>query len=581
MSAPSPSTLVHALAALPRDEARGFRFIGADGAERFHSYAALAAEAERRAAFLQKRLTLQKGERMALVIPDGEAFVLSMLGAIVAGVVPVPIFPRPAFKNADHYREVVAHIVAASGAKHLLTSQAARQAAGLDALCAPGTGGPALQGIHDVETFFAGAAPAFTPPTLTAADLCFLQFTSGSTSMPKGVQVTHANLVANATAFLGPHGLCRRDDDLGVSWLPLYHDMGLIGFVLGTLICDIPVVLLPTERFARMPRLWLETISRYRGTITYAPNFAYELVTKRSRDKDLAALDLRCLRIAGCGAEPVRARTLRAFADRFAAAGLRPEVLLPCYGLAEHTLAATFPPLERGLAVDTVDSAALAQGWATPSTDRAASATAPHRSEIVGCGQAFPGHEVAILDADGSPCAERQVGEIVLSGPSVTPGYFQNPAASAASFRDGRLHTGDLGYKIGNELFVCGRIKDLIVVRGANIHPQDIEWTAGDVDGVRRGNVVAFSTITGGEERVVVLAEATAAAAHDVAQAVRAAIIQNHGIEPDHIGIVALGALPKTSSGKAQRRKTKALFEAGQLPEHPQQPAPATAESNR
>ncbi|HTU63093.1 MAG TPA: AMP-binding protein, partial [Polyangiales bacterium] len=329
-----PSTLVEALSRLPRGSERGFRFIDANGREHYYPYEALEAEAQRRAALLQSQ-GVRKGERIALVIPEGHEFVLTFLAAVVAGAVPVPIFPRATFKAKEDYVDSIVHIAAASGAVLLLASEANL------ALVEPArTRLPQLRGLQSVETLFAPElrALSFVTPALTPDDLCFLQFTSGSTSRPKGVMVTHGNLIANASAFLGPHGLKRNAQDIGVSWLPLFHDMGLIGFILGPLIVDIPVIILPTATFARGPRVWLETISKYRGTITYAPNFAYALAVKRLKPRDVESLDLSCLRVSGSGAEPIHAATLRAFAQALAPAGFRAEALLPSYGMAESTL---------------------------------------------------------------------------------------------------------------------------------------------------------------------------------------------------------------------------------------------------
>ncbi len=569
----SDITLVSALSRLPRGSSRGFRFIDTAHEERFFAYEQMEAEARRRAALLQAK-GLQKGDRVALVIPEGHEFVLSFLGAVVAGIVPVPLFPRPALKPEDSYLQAAQHIVKASGAKAIVSSETAMRLTQLDRLC---DACPALEFIAPVETLFAVDEQAeLKQVNITPADLCFLQFTSGSTAEPKGVMISHRNVVANATAFLGPEGLNRQDDDLGVSWLPLYHDMGLIGFILGTLICDIPVIIFPTESFARMPRRWLEIISERRATITYAPNFAYQLVTKRTRDRDLEALDLSCLRVAGCGAEPIRAQTLRDFAQRFATAGFRQEAFLPCYGMAESTLATTFPKVGHPFRVDRVDPQAMRDGQALPlnnssspsttqDTDHANSASC---LEVVGCGRAFSGHTLCIRDAQGKVLPERCVGEITVRGPSVMQGYFQSPDITRNTLRDGWLHTGDLGYVVDDELFVCGRMKDLIIVRGANYYPQDIEWTIGDIEGVRRGNVAAFGTLTKGEEQLVVSAEANSRDAERLRREIAQRVAQEHGLSPFHVAVVPVGALPKTSSGKTQRRRVRALFESGSLKEH-------------
>ena len=554
-------TLVERLAALPQTPERGFRFFTTQGGEVFFPYADLQKEAYRRAAYLSAQ-GLKQGDRLALVIGEGHEFVLSFLAAVVAGIVPVPIFPRPAFKPLESYRETLDHIVRASGSTRMLTTEAVRQHAELDRLLQQ-SGSP-LQSLLCVESCFEGEVAPWTPPAVRPDDLCFLQFTSGSTSLPKGVMVTHANLVANACAFLGPSGLDRRDDDLGVSWLPLFHDMGLIGFILGTLVCDIPVIILPTESFARTPRRWLEILSTYRGTITYAPNFAYQLVAKRVRERDLASLDLSALRVAGCGAEPIRAQTLRDFCERFATAGFDPKALLPSYGLAESTLAVTFHPSGESLTSERVDAPSLRRGLA----ENATSSESNESVELVSCGRPFPEHELAIVAENGKVLGERRVGEITVRGPSVCAGYFELPEASAEVWQQGWLHTGDLGYLSEGNLYVCGRIKDLIVIRGVNYHPQDLEWTVGDIEGVRRGNAVAFGTMVDGVEELVIVAEGAASEAEKLCALITQRVTEVHGLRPARVALVPLGTLPKTSSGKVQRRKTRQLFEEGELPLH-------------
>jgi fatty-acyl-CoA synthase len=339
--------------------------------------------------------------------------------------------------------------------------------------------------------------------------------------------------------------------------------MGLIGFVLGTILHDIPTVLLPTESFARRPTMWMEAMSQYGGTITFAPSFAYGLAAKRTRDKDLEGLDLSRLRIAGCGAEPINPRVLRSFAERFASVGFDDEALLPCYGMAEATLAITFHEHDRAMVTDRVSASAMRRGAAEPATD------GQDVLELVSCGHVFPGHEISIVTDDGTALGERQVGEIVVRGPSVTSGYYQNPEATATGYKDGALHTGDLGYFDRGRLYVCGRIKDLIIIRGANFYPQDIEWAVADVEGVRRDNVVAFSVMQGGEEKLVIAAEGNSSDARELRKAIATKVVETCALSPGHVSIVRVGSLPKTSSGKAQRRRTKQLFEEGLLEEHP------------
>jgi fatty-acyl-CoA synthase len=551
-----PRTFVHALETIPRREGRGFTFIGSDRKRRSYSYEELWQEANRRAAHLHA-MGLEKGDRVALVIAEGHEFVLTFFGATVAGIVPVPIFPRATFKAIDGYVDILAHIVEAAKARVLVTMAGTKPF--VDKLLERNVG---LEKVVTCEEAFAGSAPSFTRPEIEPEDVCFLQFTSGSTSRPKGVMVRHRNLVANAQAFLGPSGLNRVDADVGVSWLPLFHDMGLIGFILGTIVCDIPVVILPTATFARMPRIWLDTIHEFRGTITYAPNFAYQLVSKRVKDSDLARLDLSCVRVAGCGAEPIRASALAEFAARLRPTGFDGDkTYLPSYGMAESTLAITFHELGTPVIVDRVDPAAMKAG-------RAERSTAADALEIVGCGKPFPGHELAIVNDAGEPLGERQVGEIKVRGPSVTDGYFENEEATNAVWKNGWLHTGDLGYIANGNVFICGRKKDLLIIKGANHYPQDIEWVIGDLEGVRRGNVVAFSVDRPDGEELVIVAEGNSSDAARLTQSIVQAVVERFGLQPYRVDIVPVGTLPKTSSGKAQRSKAKAMFEEGTLERH-------------
>ncbi len=550
-----PPTLAHAIAAWSSDTERGFVFVRPDGTERFCSFHDIHAETSRRGAQLAAQ-GLAKGDRLALVIPEGDEFVLSFLGAIVAGIVPVPMYPQLSFKNVESYHDTVAHIARASGAKALLTTEGTRSFVE-----------PAVKKAADVRKLLTVeelGQVKDTGPTgrlIEPSDMAFLQFTSGSTSRPKGVMVTHGNLAANSEAFM-IHGLGKDSSfDKGVSWLPLYHDMGLIGFVIGPLFTDIPVVFLPTASFVRSPRVWLDTIHKHRGTITYAPNFAYALVTKRLKEKDVLALDLSCMRITGCGAEPIQAETLREFSKKLAPAGFKPESLIPSYGMAEATLAITFARHGHGMHSDRVDSKGIQAHVARHSESGGEDGT----QEIVSCGRPFPGHEVAIVGDDGNPLPERRIGQIMTRGASITSGYYNEPELTAQSFKDGWLLTGDLGYLAAGELYICGRLKDIIIIRGRNFYPQDIEWVVSELPGVRRGNVVAFGVDVGGEEQLVVCAEAFQADAAGLTEAIAAAVTGQLGLSVHRIEIVPQGTLPRTSSGKPQRRKTKEMLLGGTL----------------
>jgi acyl-CoA synthetase (AMP-forming)/AMP-acid ligase II len=396
-------------------------------------------------------------------------------------------------------------------------------------------------------------------------DTCFLQFTSGSTSDPKGVVVTHANLLANARAIMFDGLESDPERDRGVSWLPLYHDMGLIGFVIAPLLNGVPVVFIPTLSFVKRPNVWIDTISKYRGTITFAPNFAFGLAAKRATPKRLEGWDLSCLRVVGCGAEPINADTMRAFVDVFSKAGFDERALMPAYGMAEATLAMSFDDLQSPIETVTIDRELY------ESEHRAV----PYAGEdptgglvLVSCGKTFPGHQLGVMGPDDTLLDEGQVGELVFSGPSVTPGYFGNPGATGRAVVNGWLHTGDLGFILDGHVYVSGRMKDIIILNGRNYYPQSFEWEVEQIDGVRRGNVVAFAQKGEHSEDLVIVAETKIAdpeTRERIEDAIRTRIQQTLGVRVGQVALVGAGALPKTSSGKLQRNRTKLAFGDGSL----------------
>ena len=553
-------TLITAMERIHEAPDSGMRFLGHGAEERYFTYRQLYAEARNRAAHLSDPagLGLKKGDRVVLMMAEAHEFVMSFLGCVVAGIVPTPVSPPMASKGGEHFLATASRILEDSGAKVLLTTESSKPVA--EQIL---QGFSARARLAITESAFASAMPTFNPPQIDPEDICFLQYTSGSTTSPRGVMVTHANLMANITAFLGTNGLNGGPDDVAISWLPLYHDMGLIGFILGPLIYIGPVVILPTTSFARDPRVWLKAIDKYRGTITYAPNFAYAQVVKRLRDQDLETLDLSCLRVAGCGAEPIHATTLRTFAERLAPAGFRAEAFLPSYGLAESTLAVSIHRREAPIRTDRIDAEALKRGRAHPAIENNGAS-----SELVSCGVPFPDHQVSIINEDNEVLPEREIGEIIVKGPSVTMGYFRNPEATATTWRDGWLRTGDLGYLADGELFICGRSKELIIIRGANYYPQDIESAARDLPGVKRGNLVAFSVNEGNVERLVILAEFDPReGVAELRRAIATRIQETFGVEVHRVALVAVGTLLRTTSGKLQRSKMKQLYECGEIQE--------------
>ncbi len=314
--------------------------------------------------------------------------------------------------------------------------------------------------------------------------------------------------------------------------------------------------------FLKRPAVWLRQMSEQKAMISFAPNFAYGLATSRIKEHEIQGVDLSHLRVAGCGAEPIQYETLKAFADRFAPYGFKRTAFLPCYGMAEHSLAVTFVGLDDDLKADRVDPEALAQGEAKPAAE------GTDAVQVVCCGKSFPGHALKIADADGNALPEGRVGQIELKGPSVMQGYWNDPERTAAALRGGWLATGDLGYMKGGELYVCGRIKDVIIIHGRNYYPQDLEWQASQVEGVRRGNVIAFGLHdpTLGRERVIVAAEVrNPEASDDLREKIVARVLEALALKVDEVALLPAGSLPKTSSGKLQRSKASEMFRSGAL----------------
>jgi fatty-acyl-CoA synthase len=523
--------------------------------ERRRSYASLLQSAQRVARSLVEA-GLERGDLAALVINDAEQFLTALFGASMAGVIPASLYPPSAMSEMQPYLEQTANILRMSGARAVVTSAALKSSF-------ESVGRASCPDLDMVLVREQLDAPPIPPDIrIRPDDIAFIQFTSGSTSIPKGIALTHESVSANVQSIICASGLDIGQGDISLSWLPLFHDMGLVGMTLGSVYACRPVVLMQPQAFVKRPADWLRAITRYAATVSFAPNFAYDLCVRRIKERDLDGLDLSSWRVAGCGAEPIHAGTLKAFADKFASVGFREHSLVPSYGLAEHVVAATFAPRGRAPVVHTVDADALTdERVARPSsTDRPPVA-------LVCCGVPLPGHEVRIVGNDGAELPPRHVGEITLAGPSVMLGYYNDDAQTARAIRDGWLHTGDLGYLADGELFVCGRLKDVIIVNGRKYHPQDLEWAVDQLAGVRRGRVVAFGTAaSGGRERVVIVAEPNGTSASvDLVDAIRRRVGDLCGLYVDEVILVPSGTVGRTTSGKVQRAATKTRYERGEL----------------
>jgi fatty-acyl-CoA synthase len=496
-------------------------------------------------------LSIRPGDRVVLVVADEREFVLAFLSALRTGVVPVPVYPPFMLGQLDAYLDGLRHVCRTYGARLCIASEVLMPLLGPGSLPCP---------VDSFASLLAARRGDIGSPA--PGDVAFLQFTSGSTGDPKGVIVTHGSLLANAHV-IGRHGLAVDGAvDRAVSWLPLYHDMGLIGFLFVPLLTQASIWYLPPLEFARAPMTWVRWISDVRATVAFAPNFAYGLLAKRATTAPMDGIDLSAWRVAGCGAEPVQADTLRQFARAFAGVGFEPKAFMPSYGLAEATLAVAMRPRGTGMATLTVDGDRLAGEGIAVDADE----SAERRVELVSCGRPLKGVEVVVVDIAGRRVADGHEGEVVVCGTSLAAGYFGDAERSAQSWRDGWLHTGDLGFLHGGELYITGRIKDTLVINGRNHHPHDIERVAGEVPGVRPGNVVAIGTPSEHTEGVrLVLEPRDVKRSAELPALVRRAVRNQLGITVQDVVMLPPKRLPKTSSGKLRRAVTAALLDQGRL----------------
>ncbi len=519
------------------------------------SYAGLAEQARALAGRLLG-LGLEPGDRVTIAADSDGDFLRAFFACQYAGLAPAPV-PLPAplgGKEAyvGHVRRMMVSAQArAAFSPPSLAAWFAEAGEGLDLLF--------IGALADLPELRAERLPALDPE-----GLCYLQFSSGSTRFPMGVAVTQSALMANVVAIGDAGGLGLTPADRAVSWLPLYHDMGLVGMMLSALAFQVSLDLLPTGAFVRRPGLWLDLISKRAATISYAPTFGYELAARRAGATTLADLDLSTWRVAGLGGDMIRAEPLRAFAEAYEPAGFDPRAFTASYGMAEATLALTLTRVGQGLRTDRVDIDQL---------ERRGRAVAPAKAsararEFTLCGDVLAGHRLEVRDETGAVLPDRRVGRIFARGPSLMKSYFGEPDETAKALSpDGWLDTGDLGYTVDGQVVITGRAKDLIIVNGRNVWPQDLEWTAEqEIAGLRAGDVAVFSVNDeAGEEKVVALVQcrvSDAGARGALTAEVGKLLRSRHGLDvcvaptPPH-------GLPQTSSGKLSRSKAKALYLAG------------------
>ncbi|MEE8522983.1 MAG: fatty acyl-AMP ligase [Thermoanaerobaculia bacterium] len=506
-----------------------------------------------------RALGVDTGQRVALVYPTSLEFFHAFFGILLAGAVPVPLYPPARLGRLDEYHRRTAAMLGAAGVRLVLTERRISGLLGETISSArPDLGCRTLDDLPPPE--------GSVEESVEASALALVQFSSGTTVDPKPVALSHRAILSQIRAlnsFWPDTPGEAREKHSGVSWLPLYHDMGLIGCVFPALERPGTLTLIGPEVFVSRPAVWLRAMSRYRATISVAPNFAYGLCVDKIRDRDLEGVDLGAWRIALNGAEPVAPSVLRSFQRRFARWGFRPEALTPVYGLSEATLAVTFSSVGDEFRGEHFDREALAaEGRARLGLGGV---------ELVSVGRPVPGTEIRIVGDGGGELPLQHVGRVEVRGPSVMDGYLGRPDLTAAAMRDGWLDTGDLGFVHDGELFLTSRQKDVVILRGRNYLPAEIEYAVQELEGVCKGCVVAVSWLPEGApgEMLVLFAEHLRGTPRDVLEDLPAAcaraVLGAVGLRPDEVVVLEPGTLPRTSSGKLRRQEALQRFLAGGL----------------
>ncbi len=522
-------------------------------------YALLCSEAR----ILARRLLglgLPRGAHFALIAETDADFVRFFFACQYVGFVPVPLPAAIHLGGHQAMVEKMRGLLAASGA------EAAMATGPFFDFLAEAAAALKIEHVGTPDDFDRLPESATPLCPLGPAETAYLQYTSGSTRFPRGVVITQQTVMANL-AGITQHGLCVRPGDRCTSWLPFYHDMGLVGFLLAPLVSQLSVDYLNTRDFAVRPRLWPALISRNRSTISYSPTFGYALCARRMRPADIAQYDLSSWRIAGTGAEPIRPDVLEGFADIFAAAGFRRQAFVASYGMAECSLAVSFAPLDKGLELDRIAAEELTErATANPVSDDCAG---PNIKDMVFCGRVLPGHELDVRDQQGRSLPERHCGVLFVRGPSVMSGYLNDPQATAEVLSaDGWLNTGDLGYLVDGQVVVTGRQKDLIIINGRNIWPQDLEVLAEELPGIRLRDAAAFSVPGAeGEENVVLVVQYRYSGEAErilLVDNLRRRVREEFGFDCC-VELVPPRTLPQTSSGKLSRTAARKSFLERQL----------------
>ncbi len=521
-------------------------------------------EIRERALDLAARLSasgLKRGSRFGLIAETNPDFVVFFYACQYAGLIPVPL---PLCINLGGHESHVTRLRGMISAARLSAAMASVDLLHTLREAADGLG---VDLIGSPDHFYDLTPHGGDPRPFDKSEPCYLQYSSGSTTQPRGVLVTQRAITSNGRA-IGQYGLQLRPGDRATSWLPLYHDMGLVGFCLAPMLSQVSVDYLATSTFALRPRTWLKTMSDHGGTISFSPTFGYELCVRRAAKGNSGDFDLSRWRIAGIGGEMVRPDVLDAFSETFAGCGFDRRAFLPSYGLAEATLAVSFTEIGVGVRVDRVDRDAYERtGQAVPARE---DESTPNARSFVLCGRAMPGYEVEIRDDEGQILAERAIGRVCIKGPSLMDGYFRNAEATkAAIMADGWLDTGDMGYLVDAEIVITGRRKDMIICNGRNIWPQDLEWAVETIPGVRSGCAAAFSfTDDHDEERVVVVVECylnDPEKQQALVKEIAATIHRTAGVRCEVV-LVPARSLIYTSSGKLSRAAAKTQYLDGSIP---------------